>query len=63
MEQLLNQLIHPKNLYTRKQVLQRNGPVPSARVQRIETLINEETLLLTKYIREENKNWVPRIAW
>ena len=30
--------------------------------QRIETLINEEALLLAKYIRNENKNWVPRIA-
>ena len=30
MEQLLDQLIHPEKLYTRKQVLQRNGPVPSA---------------------------------
>ncbi|MFC1804002.1 CRISPR-associated endonuclease Cas1 [Thermoproteota archaeon] len=28
--------------------------------QRIETLINEEALLLAKYIRNENKEWVPR---
>ena len=30
--------------------------------QRIETLINEETLLLAKYLRGERKIWVPRIA-
>ena len=30
--------------------------------QRIETLINEEALLLAKYIRDERKTWVPRIV-
>jgi len=30
--------------------------------QRIETLMNEEALLLAKYIRNESKNWVPRIV-
>ena len=30
--------------------------------QRIETLINEEALLLAKYIREEIQNWMPRVA-
>jgi len=30
--------------------------------QRIETLINEEALLLAKYIRSETPNWIPRIA-
>jgi hypothetical protein len=29
--------------------------------QRFETLINEETLLLAKYIRKEKETWVPRI--
>lgn len=28
--------------------------------QRLETLINEEALLLAKYLREEKKTWVPR---
>jgi len=28
--------------------------------QRIETLINEEALLLAKYIRNESSEWVPR---
>ena len=28
--------------------------------QRIETLINEEALLLAKYLREERKEWTPR---
>ena len=30
--------------------------------QRIETLVNEETLLLEKYLRNERKMWIPRIA-
>ncbi len=30
--------------------------------QRIETLINEEALLLAKYIRNEKETWFPRIA-
>jgi hypothetical protein len=28
--------------------------------QRIETLINEEALLLAKFIRDEKKEWIPR---
>jgi hypothetical protein len=31
--------------------------------QRIETLINEETLLLAKYIRNEKNEWIPRISY
>ncbi|KON30382.1 hypothetical protein AC480_01190 [miscellaneous Crenarchaeota group archaeon SMTZ1-55] len=30
--------------------------------QTIETLINEEALLLAKVLRNEQKNWIPRIA-
>ena len=30
--------------------------------QRVETLINEEALLLAKYLRDENNTWIPRIA-
>ena len=30
--------------------------------QRIETLINEEALLLAKYLRDERDTWTPRIA-
>lgn len=30
--------------------------------QAIETLINEEALLLAKYLRNENKTWIPRIG-
>ena len=30
--------------------------------QKIETLINEEALLLAKYLRDERKEWTPRIA-
>jgi len=29
--------------------------------QRIETLINEEVLMLAKYLRDEKENWIPRI--
>lgn len=31
--------------------------------QRIETLINEETLLLAKFLRDEIETWIPRIAF
>jgi len=31
--------------------------------QRIETLINEEALLLATYLRGERKTWVPRVAF
>jgi CRISPR-associated protein Cas1 len=30
--------------------------------QRLETLLNEEALLLEKYLRGEKKSWVPRVA-
>jgi len=30
--------------------------------QKIETLINEESSLLAKYLRNERKTWIPRIA-
>jgi len=30
--------------------------------QTIETLINEEALLLAKFLRNERKDWIPRIA-
>jgi len=30
--------------------------------QRIETLINEEALLLAKYLRDERKTWSPRVT-
>ena len=30
--------------------------------QRIETLINEETSLLAKYLRDEKKTWIPRVS-
>jgi len=31
------------------------------RRQELETLINEEALLLTKFLRDKWKTWVPRI--
>jgi hypothetical protein len=36
--------------------------IRSGRRQRIETLINEEALLLAKYVRKETGEWVPRLA-
>jgi hypothetical protein len=38
--------------------------VPRIRVgkkQTIETLINEETLLFAKFLRDERKQWTPRV--
>jgi len=32
------------------------------KVQKIETLINEEALLLAKYLRDEIRSWTPRVA-
>jgi len=42
-----------------------NIEIPRIRVgekQTIETLINEETLLFSKYLRNELKTWMPRMA-
>ena len=30
--------------------------------QKVETLIDEEALLLAKFLRSERENWIPRIA-
>jgi CRISPR-associated protein Cas1 len=48
------------NLYS-----ERSTNIPRIRVgkkQTIETLISEEALLLAKYLRNERKDWLPRIA-
>jgi hypothetical protein len=39
--------------------------IPRIRVvkrQTIETLISEEALLLAGFLRDERKNWIPRVA-
>jgi len=39
--------------------------IPRIRIgkrQSIETLINEEALLLAKFIRKERKTWIPRLG-
>ena len=39
--------------------------IPRIRIgkkQTIETLINEEALLLAKFLRDERETWTPRIA-
>jgi hypothetical protein len=51
-----------KRLY---KYFEREVDVPRIRIgkrQTIETLINEEALLLAKFLRGERKTWTPRIA-
>jgi len=48
-----------------REVLDKRVEVPRIRIgkrQTIETLINEEALLLAKFLRDERKTWIPRIA-
>lgn len=57
---LTNELTRELNAYLESKV-----EVPRIRhgsKQTLETLINEEALLLAKYLRNERKTWVPRIA-
>jgi len=59
-EELTNKLIKKLNAYFEKRV-----EIPRIKVgkrQKLETLIDEEALLLAKYLRDERKSWVPRIA-
>jgi len=46
------------------QLLEKKVEVPrihSGKRQAIETLINEETLLFARYLRDESESWNPRI--
>ena len=57
---LTNELMRELNAYLESKV-----EVPRIRhgsKQTLETLINEEALLLAKYLRNERKTWIPRIA-
>ena len=59
-ETMTNEFIKRLNDYFESKV-----EIPRIKVgkrQEIETLINEEALLLAKYLRDERKSWVPRIA-
>jgi len=59
-DSLTNELMRSLNAYLESKV-----EVPRIRhgsKQTLETLINEEALLLAKYLRNERKTWVPRIA-
>ncbi len=59
-EEMTNEFIKRLNDYFQTKI-----EIPRIRVgkkQEIETLINEEALLLAKYLRDEKKGWVPRIA-
>lgn len=59
-DSLTNELMRELNAYLESKV-----EVPRIRhgsKQTLETLINEEALLLAKYLRNERKTWIPRIA-
>lgn len=56
--------VHLEVLYLCMHARRRMVEVPRIRIgrrQTIETLINEEALLFTKYLRDERGTWVPRI--
>jgi hypothetical protein len=47
------------------QHFQTKGHIPRIRMgntQEIETLINEEALLLAQFLRNERQSWIPRIS-
>ena len=48
------------NLYFQSKV--ETPRIKVGKKQTIETLINEEALLLAKFLREEKKDWTPRIS-
>jgi CRISPR-associated endonuclease Cas1 len=59
-EELTNKLLKKLNAY-----FERTVEIPRIKVgnrQKLETLIDEEALLLAKYLRDERKTWIPRIA-
>ncbi len=59
-EELTNEFIKKLNSY-----FESNVEIPRIKVgkrQKLETLIDEEALLLAKYLRDERKDWKPRIA-
>ena len=47
------------NLFKRKVEIPR---IKHGKRQTLGTLINEEAFLLAKYLRNEKKDWIPRIA-
>ena len=59
-DSLTNEFLKKLNAYFESSV-----EIPRIKVgkrQKLETLIDEEALLLAKYLRDERKSWVPRIA-
>jgi CRISPR/Cas system-associated endonuclease Cas1 len=60
-ESLNNDFIAEMNKYFTRKVRVNRIKTPSGK-QELETLINEEALLLAKYFRGEKTSWVPRIA-
>jgi CRISPR/Cas system-associated endonuclease Cas1 len=57
---LTNDLVRGLNQYFQKTV--KVSRIRMGESQEIETLINEEALLLAKYLRNEIKTWKPRIT-
>ncbi len=59
-EKMTNEFIKKLDAYFESKV-----EIPRIKVgkrQKLETLIDEEALLLAKYLRDESKEWVPRVA-
>jgi len=57
---MTNEFIKKLNVYFESKV-----EIPRIKVgkrQKLETLIDEESLLLAKYLRNERKSWEPRIV-
>jgi CRISPR-associated protein Cas1 len=59
-EELTNEFIKKLNAYFESTV--EIPRIKAGKRQKLETLIDEEALLLAKYLRDERKSWVPRIA-
>lgn len=51
-----------KNLYKYFQMKVEIPRIRRGKRQELETLINEETLLFGKFLRDERKTWIPRVA-
>ena len=61
----LNDLDSKKLMHTLNRFFENDVEIPRikhGKKQTIETLINEEALLLAKYLRNERKEWNPRIC-
>ena len=63
MRQYLNETMTNEFIKRLEVYFESKGEIPRIKVgkrQQLETLIDEEALLLAKYLRDEKKSWVPR---